>query len=130
MTDKYANLLSQMRTDSLHACDFSHSDHIGVAFQALEEEPFFEALALFARGIQGAAARSGAGDKFNATVTMAFMSVIAERRAANDYDDAEDFIARNGDLREKGLLSRWYSPTRMGGALARQVALMPDRAAS
>ena len=61
---------------------------------------------------------------------MAFMSVIAERRAANDYDDAEDFIARNGDLREKGLLSRWYSPTRMGGALARQVALMPDRAAN
>ncbi len=127
MTDKYANLLAQMRTDTLHTCDFSHADHIGVAFQALEEEPFFEALALFARGIQGAATRAGAGDKFNATVTMAFMSVIAERRAADTYADAADFIARNGDLREKGLLARWYSPTRMAGELAREVALVPDR---
>ena len=128
MTDKFSNLLNQMRTDSLHACDFSHADHIGVAFQALEEEPFFEALALFARGIQGAADRSGAHDKFSATVTLAFMSLIAERRLADDYADAADFVRRNGDLRRKGLLDAWYSPARLASPAAREIALLPDRA--
>ncbi len=127
MSKQYAEMLDQMRTDTLHTCDFGHGQHIAVAYQALEEEPFFEALALFARGIQGAAARSGAADKFNATVTMAYMSIIAERRATGDFADADDFLARNPDLRAKGLLARWFSAGRMNGPLARGVALMPDR---
>ena len=129
MTERYADLLGQMRDDTLHACDFGHADHIGVAYQALEEEPFFEALALFARGIQGAASRAGAGDKFNATVTLVYMSLIAERRASGQYRDADDFIARNTDLGAKGLLNEWYSADRLDSSMARQVALMPDRAA-
>ncbi len=129
MTDRYAALLADMRADTLHSCDFGHADHIGVAFQALEEAPFFEALALFARGIQGAAARAGAADKFNATVTLGFLSLIAERRATGAYRDAQDFIQRNPDLCRKGALDRWYSPARLGTALARSVALLPDRVA-
>lgn len=128
MTERYRTLVQQMRDDTLHACDFSHADHIGAAFQALEEEPFFEALALFARGIEGAAARAGAGDKFNATITLVFMSVIAERQAGGRYADAADFIARNTDLSERDLLARWYTPARLSGTLARHVALLPDRA--
>ena len=128
MTDRYAMMLQQMRDDALDACDFSHADHIGAAYQALEEEPFFEALALFARGIQGAAARAGAADKFNATISLAFMSLIAERRAEGWYHGAADFLARNADLSKRDLLDQWYSPGRLSGALARQVALLPDRA--
>ena len=127
MSEKYVRLLDEMRTDTLHACDFGHADHIGVAYQALEECAFFDALALFARGIQGAAARSGAKDKFNATVTFAFMSLIAERRASDTYADAGDFIARNPDLSTRGLLCKWYSPEVLASATARAVAVMPDR---
>ena len=127
MTDRYKVLLDQMRADTLHTCDFSHADHIGVAYQALEEEPFFEALALFARGIQGAAARAGAADKFNATVTLAFMSLLAERRACGTYAGAQEFVQANGDLRRKGLLHDWYSPTRLASATARKIAILPDR---
>lgn len=130
MSERYATLLEQMRADTLHACDFGHADHIGVAYQALEEEDFFDALALFARGIRGAAGRAGAADKFNATVTMAFMSLIAERRASGSYADAADFIARNPDLGAPGLLGRWFSQGRMSSRLARDVALMPDRLAA
>lgn len=129
MSARYAALLEQMRTNTLHACDFGHADHIGVAYQALEEEDFFDALALFARGIRGAAARAGAAEKFNATVTLAFMSLIAERRAAGSYAGAADFIARNPDLSAPGLLERWYSPALLGSGMARRIALMPDRVA-
>ena len=126
MSAHFAEMLGQMRADTLHTCNFGHGEHIGVAFQALEEEPFFEALALFARGIQGAAARAGAADKFHATVTFAFMSLIAERRATGDYAGAADFVARNPDLRAKDVLDAWYSPDRLSTDLARKIALMPD----
>ena len=129
MTARYRDLLRQMRDDTLHACDFGHADHVGVAFQALEEEEFFDALALFARGIRGAAGRAGVPEKFNATITLAYMSLIAERRAAGAYSDAADFVARNPDLAAKGLLGRWYSADVLGSEIARKVAVMPDRVA-
>ena len=57
------------------------------------------------------------------------MSLIAERRAVGHYADAEDFIARNADLRQRNVLAGWYSPVRLSGSLARKVALLPDRVA-
>ncbi|MEM7060013.1 MAG: hypothetical protein AAF557_20720 [Pseudomonadota bacterium] len=127
MSINYADLFRHMEAGTLHTCDFSHEAHIGVAYQALETYPFFDALAAFAKGIETAAAASGAADKFNATVTLAFMIVIAERRAKGQYKDAADFVARNPDLSAKGLLARWYTPNLLGCDLARSVALMPDR---
>jgi len=127
MTGRYRALLDQMAADTLQACDFGHREHIGVAWEAVGRLPFFEALALFARGIQGAAARAGAADKFHATVTLAFLSLIAERAGQGDYRDADDFIDANPDLQAPDVLAPWYSPDRLGMALARSVALMPDR---
>ena len=127
MNTDYADLFRHMEAGTLHTCDFSHEAHIGVAYQALEAYPFFDALAVFAKGIHAAAAASGAEDKFHATVTLAFMSLIAERRANGTYRDAADFVDRNQDLRSKDVLDRWYSADLLGRDLARSVALMPDR---
>ena len=77
MSERYRALLADMVTDTLHTCDFGHRDHIGVAYEALAAYPFFDALAIFVRSIQGATERAGASDKFHATVTLAFMSLIA-----------------------------------------------------
>lgn len=129
MTPDYADLFRHMEAGTLHTCDFSHEAHIGVAYQTLEAYPFFDALAVFAKGIQAAAAASGAADKFHATVTLAFMSLIAERRATGTYRDAADFVDQNPDLRAKETLARWYSADLLGQDLARSVALMPDRVA-
>ena len=129
MSVDYADLFRHMEAGTLHTCDFSHQAHIGVAYEALEAYPFFDALAVFAKGIQAAATASGAADKFHATVTMGFMSLIAERRATGTYRDAADFVARNPDLRVKETLAKWYSADLLGRDLARSVALMPDRVA-
>ncbi len=129
MSNIYADLLQQMENGTLHTCDFGHAHHLGVGYQALEVHPFFDALAIFARGIQTAAGAAGAPEKFNATITLAFMSLIAQRRATDDYADAEDFVARNPDLRSPGVLTRWYTPDLLSSDLARSVGLMPDRVA-
>ncbi|PCH71875.1 MAG: hypothetical protein COC12_07130 [Rhodobacteraceae bacterium] len=125
MTD-YARLLNQLTTDTLDAATFRHVDHLGVAYQALANSGFFDALHTVATGIDRAATRAGALDKFNATITVAFMCLIAERMVANPYDNAQDFIDRNPDLVTGAPLRALYSPERMTSARARRIALLPD----
>ena len=64
--------------------------------------------------------------KFNATITLAFMSLIAERMATTQYVDYDDFITSNPDLLSKDVLEQWYSPERLSSILARSIFLMPD----
>ena len=125
MTD-YAARLAKLIDNSLSPSDFSHIDHIGVAYQALSDYEFFEASFVIASGIQRLAARAGLKDKFNATVTMGFISVIAERMAAHSFEDPEAFIKANADLVEENVLANWYSKARVSSEMSRRIVLMPD----
>jgi len=122
----YARQLDDLIAGTLDAGGFRHVDHIGVAYEALERHGFFDALHIVANGITNAAARAGATDKFNATITAAFMSIIAERMEKGAYDGAQDFIDRNPDLVSGEPLKGFYSRERLVSERARRVALMPD----
>ena len=127
MTD-YTVLLDQLVDGTLDAGTFRHVDHIGVAYQALAHHEFFDALHIVATGIDRAATRAGATDKFNATITSAFMSLIAERMGQGTHRNAQDFIDRNADLATGAPLKSLYSRARLASDQARRVALMPDLA--
>lgn len=124
---RYEEQLDQLIDGTLDNSTFKHVNHIGVAFEALQRERFFDAMATVANGITAAAQRAGAPEKFNATITMAYMSEIAERMEAKDYADADSFIAANPDLSSGSVLSR-YSNGRAVSAKARRIALLPDLA--
>ena len=128
MPDSYAAKLDRLVAGTLAPEDFKHRDHIGVAYEALARNDFFEAAAQVAAGIRSLAARAGQAEKFNATITWAFLSLIAERMGTSARGDAADFIARNPDLVDGALLARLYSRPRLSSDLARSVALLPDRA--
>lgn len=128
MTLPTPELLRAFEARDLDPAAFHHRDHIAVAFELLRRHEFLEAANRYGTGIRSLAARAGAADKFNATVTLAFLSIIAERMRAADYADAEDFIARNPDLFSRALLTRWYAPDRLASDLARQVFLLPEAA--
>ena len=55
-----------------------------------------------------------------------FISLIAERMATTEHRNYDEFIARNGDLKSKDVLRRWYSPDRLNSDAARRVFLLPD----
>jgi len=112
---------------SLDPAAFGHRDHIGVAYEMLTHYDFFEALHRYATGIRALAERAGAPDKFHATITLAFISLIAERMSATGFSDAEAFVAANPDLCAPGVLAGWYSQGRLTSAVARRVALLPER---
>ena len=102
---------------------FTHEDHLGVAFELLRQCDFPEAINVYTRAIRGFATRSGAPQKFNTTVTIAFLAIVAERSRA-DQTFAQ-FMACNPDLRSKDMLSHWYSKETLNSDLARNIFVMP-----
>ncbi|MEM7225782.1 MAG: hypothetical protein AAF495_22580 [Pseudomonadota bacterium] len=107
---------------------FSHRDHIAVATELLAAHDFLEAAQRYSAGIRAIAAEAGQPEKFNTTITLAFLSLIAEHMASGPYEDAEDFIDRNPELLARGLLEAWYPAERLASPLARELFLMPAAA--
>ncbi len=127
MTPDYRQALRDLTCGTLDPADFSHRHHIGVAYEALQQGDFFDAARQVAAGIRALTERAGVPDKFNTTVTWAFLSLIAERMRTTAHADAADFIRRNPDLGSGAALDPWYSKPRLSSALARSIALLPDK---
>ncbi len=123
----YFDKLQQLRAGTLDPKDFAHSDHVGVAYEALARHDYVEAVGIISRGIRALAAAAGDASKFNATITVAFMSLIAERMQTSPHDNAADFLGRNADLTQPAALAPWYSRERIASPMARSIALLPDR---
>ena len=122
-----ARLRAQFEAGTLNPEAFTHVDHVRVAVELLGRYSFLEATARFGRGAEALAARAGAPEKFNATVTLAFMSLIGECLSRGDYRDAEELLLAHPELADRHLLSRWYSPARLASARARRMFVLPDR---
>ncbi len=121
-------ILAELVAGAIDPRSFDHRDHVAAAIEALSRFEFFQATQIVGDGLRAVATKAGAPTKFNATLTFAFMSVMAERLARAPQHDADSFLLFNPDLTDRTLLHRWYSAERVSSNLARQVALMPDRA--
>ncbi len=124
--DNAHDLARAFEAQEIEPADFRHADHIRVAFEMLKSYDFVDASARYAANIRALALRAGAPGKFNATITFAFMSIIAERMSMGDHHGGDSFLAGNPDLMEKGLLDAWYSADRLNSDAARQMFLLPD----
>jgi hypothetical protein len=115
----------------IHTPGFVHRDHLRMAFLALSRDPFPVAFARYSEGIRQLAVHAGRPEKFNQTITGAFLSLIAERLAAHPpkqpYPDFEAFADANPDLLDSALLERYYTPQRLASPQAKTVYLLPDR---
>ena len=60
------------------AVTFPHREHVRMAFEMLRRHDFPAAVWLFSRALRAMAARAGKPQAFNQTVTIAFLSLIAE----------------------------------------------------
>ncbi len=126
MKPDYFRKLQRLCSGTLDPCEFRHLDHIGVAYEALSRHDFFEAASELAAGIRRLAAKAGARGAFNATLTWAYLSLIAERMQTTEHRSAEDFIERNPDIADRAVLAAFYSRQRLTSDLARSTVLLPD----
>ena len=122
MTDGRADLARFLR-DELDPAAFTHREHLRMAFETLRRHAFLDAARLYCRALRTLAAKAGQPGKFHLTITLAFLSLVAERMAGQDQFDA--FLEANPELLDTSVLSRLYGPDRLCSEAARETFLLP-----
>lgn len=118
--------LERFQRGQVNPAQFTHREHVRMAYEMLARYDFLDSAVRYTRGIQRLCERAGRPEKFHQTITLASLSLIAERLATRPAGDFESFAAANPDLLEPGALARWYRPQRLGSELARRTFLLPD----
>ncbi|MEO5686985.1 MAG: hypothetical protein ABIR54_06440 [Burkholderiaceae bacterium] len=106
--------------------DFDHRAHLRAAFCLAQSRPFLEACVAMRDGVQGIARRAGRPGLYHETITVAFMSIVAQRLAARPGVAWDDFLAAHPDLMDRALLGRWYARDTLESAQARVQFVLPD----
>ena len=88
--------------------------------------PFLVATARYAETVSAMAAREGDTEKFNVTITLAFMALLAECMEAEPHREFDELVEAHPELLSSNVLERFYSPERLWSPTARRVFVMPD----
>jgi hypothetical protein len=112
---------------TLPARAFDHAAHLRVAWALLRTLPFEDAAPRFVRGLRAYADANGVGGKFHATVTWAYLALVAERLAdpALAALSFEAFVARAPELAGRAALEAMYPPGALASETARRVFVLP-----
>ena len=103
-----------------------HRAHVHVTWLAVREAGMPAAIGLVSDGLRRTARYAGAPQKYHATVSRAWVELVAHH---TDHDPAPDFAAfatRNPALLDKRLLTRFYRSTTLAGQAARTGWIEPD----
>lgn len=122
-------LLDRFESATLPGDAFHHAQHVEAAWGYLRRFPLPEALARFTAALQRFAAANGATGKYHATMTVAYVLLIADRMADDAAPDWPSFAARHPDLLawNPSALDRYYRPETLASDRARRSFVMPDR---
>jgi hypothetical protein len=118
--------LARFLAGKVRPAELSHREHLRFAFLTLGRYDFAESVLRYSRALRAVAEQAGRPEKFNQTLTIALLSLIAERRAAAGGGDFADFAHAHPELFDRSLLARWYGSERLGCALARRAFLLPE----
>ena len=129
-----------MREVMADADRFGHRQHIQLTWLAVRRFGTSAAVELVSDGIRSTARYAGAPQKYNATVSRAWVELVAHhaletaapRSGALDtfdsFDTFDAFADHHAALLDKRLLTRFYRPATLAGAQARTGWVEPDLA--
>ena len=118
--------LERFMRGEFEAAQFPHRAHVRMAFLMLQCYDFPESVLHYSRALRTMAARAGKPQAFHQTVTIAFLSLIAERLEGAEWKDFGAFTRDNPDLLDKGAVARWYRPERLASERARRTFVLPE----
>ena len=104
---------------------FPHREHVRMAFEMLRRHSFVETALHYSQALRAMTEKIGKPEVFHQTLTIAFLSLIAERLHTGDAQDFESFAAANPDLMDKSAVARCYSPERLALDAARRTFILP-----
>jgi hypothetical protein len=107
---------------------FPHREHVRMAFEMLRRHSFVETALHYSQALRTMTEKAGKPEAFHQTLTIAFLSLIAERMHTGAVRDFESFAAANPDLMDKSALARCYRPERLALDAARRTFILPEPA--
>ena len=125
MADAPEDLLRFARGEA-DPVDFPHREHVRMAYEMLRRHRFAETVLHFSKALRAMVVRAGKAEAFHQTITIAFLSLIAERMEAQRQCEFAAFASANVDLFDENVLSRWYRPERLATPAARRTFLLPE----
>ena len=129
MTADERAALAAFRAGTLSTGAFHHADHVRMAWVYVREYGLESAARQFVDDLKGFAAAKGVPGLYHATITQAYLSILAERLALTPTAAWSEFVAAHPDLLQwkPGVLDGYYSPERLWCDAARTGFLLPDR---
>jgi hypothetical protein len=121
--------LERFMRGEIDAAAWPHREHVRMAFEMLRRHDFAASVWQFSRTLRAMTARAGKPQAFNQTVTIAFLSLIAERMEGFPDADFAAFERDNAAVFDKRALARWYPPERLAADIARRIFVLPEPAA-
>ena len=125
MSAPFNELMSEVMASAEH---FGHRQHVHVTWLAVRRYGTTAATDLVSDGIRGVARYHGAPQKYNATVSRAWVELVAHHTEHDPAPDFDAFAARNPALLDKRLLTRFYRSSTLAGRDARTGWVEPDLA--
>jgi hypothetical protein len=120
--------LEAFESGTLPKEDFSHGQHVRLAWLYLARHDFADASRRVVEGIKRFAALHGATGLYHETITQAWLRLIAAgRRRAPAADTFAGFLEANPQLKVKGALDPYYDPSTLLSDQARASFVPPDR---
>lgn len=120
---------AELMAEAMSAADrFGHRQHIHLTWLAVRRYGTAAAVDLVSAGLQGAARYAGAPQKYNATVSRAWVELVGHHAAHSDSADFATFADENPALLDKRLLTRFYTSPTLASATARTSWVEPDLA--
>lgn len=124
-----ARFLDAFESGRLEKSQFTHREHVRLAWILLRAYGSADARDRVVRGIRAFAARHGVPGLFHVTVTEAWMRVV-EMAMADDTDGAgtfDDWVSAHPALLDGALLRRYFSDDLIRSDAARSSWVEPDR---
>ncbi|HEU4625127.1 MAG TPA: hypothetical protein VFS52_10215 [Steroidobacteraceae bacterium] len=119
-------LLRAFESCELTGTAFRHREHLRVAWLYLRRLPPEAAAEAMAKGIRRYATHHGAAEKYNHTMTLIWMKLVAAAMAAHPDEDFDGLLRVHPALLDKLTPGRFYSTERLQSPQARAGWLEPD----
>lgn len=120
---------SDLMTEAMAATDrFGHREHVHLTWLAVRTYGTAAAVDVVSDGIRRTARYAGAPQKYNATVSRAWVELVGHHAGELDTADFDVFADRNPALFDKRLLTRFYRPSTLASGPAKAGWVEPDLA--
>lgn len=119
----FPELMAEVMASGQH---FGHRQHVHLTWLAVRRCGTQGAVRLVSEGIQTTARYAGVPQKYNATVSRAWVELVGHHAAEHDWDDFAAFADHHSSLLDKRLLTRFYRPSTLASTEARTGWVEPD----